>query len=1081
MAETVARVLLVDDDESTFIITRELFDERYPGQFQFDWAGSFDDGLAAINRSQHDVYLIDQRLGGRSGIDLLKAAAAAGCRSPMIVMTGQDSREIDVLAMEAGASDFLIKDVYDVSRLEHAIRFALERQRLLAALEHERDLLRALMENLPDSIYFKDAQSRFLQVSHSKAARSGLSDPAEAVGKTDFDFFTLEDAQASFADEQEIMRTNQAVVAKEERHVWPDGSETWVTTSKLPFRDKQGNVLGTFGISHDITEHKQILQALRDNEFRTRRIVETALDAFIAIDHEGTIIDWNAQATTVFGWSPQEALGQTLAYLIIPIQFRANFQAGMQRYLTTGQSRILNQRLEMTALHRNGREFPVEITISPLHLNETILFAAFIHDITKRKAAEAALNEAKEAAEAASRAKNDFLANMSHEIRTPMNAVLGMTELVLDTPLTPSQHEYLTMVHDSGENLLQLINEILDYSKIEAGKLELVPDLFNVREMLGDAMKSLAVRAERTNLELAFRVAADIPELLVGDAGRLRQIVVNLVGNAIKFTQHGEVVLDVSRADEEELNSEPSSTASDSIVSATVFPAVTPAILVHFYVCDTGIGIPVEKRGLIFEAFEQADSSTTRKYGGTGLGLAIAKQLVELMGGRIWVDSEVGIGSTFHFMARLIVPPVSADTTPVQSIVMHGTRVLIVDDNATNRLILEEMLKNWGLVPVCAASARQAIEALRTAARIGEPFSVVLSDLHMPDADGFMLADDIRKDSLLAKTLIVMLTSGQRPGDVERSQQLDISAYLLKPVKQSELFDALVAALGVNAPEGDLTPLPSSGTLDQTGPLRLLLAEDSIPNQKLAVGLLSKWGHHVTVANHGREALQLWESPPDGKPFNAVLMDVQMPEMDGFEATAAIRERETRSGQRTPIIAMTAHAMKGDRERCLAAGMDGYVSKPIRQQELLSILAQLSTGREPSQPATTERAIEPSSEQSLTSESPLTLNWSKALSAVAGDQELLVEVMQAFLQEGAELCPKMRIFVENGNWLGLGKAAHQLQAALRMFGGSTLDLAVSLETMCKKGLAEESQGLFAMFNEELENVFREVRQFLKGS
>jgi len=438
------------------------------------------------------------------------------------VLTGQDNRELDVAAMQAGAADYLVKDVYDVSRLEHAIHYAVERQRLRAALEHERDLLRALMENLPDSIYFKDADSRFLRISKAKALNSGLDDPADAVGKTDFDFFSHADAQSAFVDEQEIMRTGQPLVGKEEKHVWPDGHETWVVTSKLPLRDKLGSIIGTFGISHDITVQKQALQALRESEFRTRMIVESALDAFVAIDVEGMIVDWNAQAAATFGWSHEQALGQPLKHLIIPPRFRAQHQAGIERYLLTGQARILGQRVELTALHRDGHEFPVEIAITALRLNEKVLFAAFIHDITKRKAREAALREAKEVAEAASRAKSDFVANMSHEIRTPMNAIIGMTELLLDTQLATSQREYLSMVRESGESLLLVINDILDFSKIEAGKLDLITDVFSLRETLGDTMKSLAVRAHRENLELAFRVAGDVPDTLVGDAGRLR-------------------------------------------------------------------------------------------------------------------------------------------------------------------------------------------------------------------------------------------------------------------------------------------------------------------------------------------------------------------------------------------------------------------------------------------------------------------------------------------------------------------------------------------------------------------------------
>lgn len=1097
MAEQTVRVLLIDDDSSTFDLTRELFNERYPGRFAFDWAGSFEAGLAAIRQARHDVYLVDHRIGGNRGVELV-ATVAAECQAPMIVTSEQENHDLDVAALRAGAADYLVRDVRDVGHLEHAIRYALQQNELWAALGRERDLLRALMENLPDSIYFKDAASRFLRVSKSKALRSGLKDAAEAIGKSDFDFFKPEDAQASFADEQEIMRSGVPLMGKEEKHVWPDGRTSWVATSKLPLHDQQGRVIGTFGISHDITEQKNALQALRDSEFRTRMIVETALDAFIAMDHEGAIIDWNAQAEATFGWAERDVLGKPLVQVIIPPQFHAAHKAGLERYLHTRQAKILGQRLELTALHRDGHEFPVEITISALHLDDrrlengdrslegrhesvpldralqshdSVVFAAFIHDITKRKAAEAALRVAKETAEAANRSKSDFLANMSHEIRTPMNAILGMTELVLDTPLADAQREYLLTVRESGDALLRVINDILDFSKIEAGKLDLIPDVFSLREMLGDAMKSLAVRAHREQLELAFRVAADVPDTLVGDAGRLRQIVVNLVGNAIKFTPRGEVVLDVSRSEDD---------AAASHLNGAI---VTPTIVLHFYVRDTGIGIVPEKQALIFEAFEQADTSTTRRYGGTGLGLAISQRLVKLMGGRIWVDSEFGIGSTFHFIAKFVVPPVPLEPVTARMVVMHGTRVLIVDDNATNRLILEEMLSNWGLEPVCAASARQALEQLQIAAQDGRPFSIVLSDLHMPDADGFMLAKAIREQPTLTRTMLLMLTSGDRQGDTAKCRELGISAYLFKPIKQSELFNALVAALGVNGVEDHSTPTPPT-VLEELPPMRILLAEDSLANQKLAVGLLTKWGHHVTVANNGAEALRAWAEPPEGRPFDVVLMDVQMPEMDGFEATAAIRDRERSLGRHTPIIAMTAHAMKGDRERCLDAGMDGYIAKPIRQQEVVAVLRQSLVGETGLFRLTAEKAaLVPADDDSKTATAPAArrLDWNRALRFVANDQDLLDEVLTAFAEECPDLQARLRQAADAKDWQTVAKTSHTLQAALRLFGGEVLDLAIALEGCCKRGQMDENRVLFEKFSGELENVLSEVQGSLKVS
>jgi two-component system sensor histidine kinase/response regulator len=723
--------------------------------------------------------------------------------------------------------------------------------------------------------------------------------------------------------------------------------------------------------------------------------------------------------------------------------------------LTTG-TRLIN--FENRYRARDGSYRWLEWTAAPF-VDQGVIYAA-ARDVTDRKRADEALKEssahlqhlvteldvARKTAEAAAAAKGEFLANMSHEIRTPMNAVIGMTDLALRTRLTSQQREYIRTANQSAEALLSILNDILDLSKIEAGRLTLDHVPFGLRDTVEDAVRLFAPRADEKRLELACHIPPDVPEALVGDPGRLRQVLINLVGNAVKFTDAGDVVVEVQ---------------AKHVTDA--------AATLEFTIADTGIGIAPDKQWTIFGAFVQADSSTTRRFGGTGLGLTISADLVERMGGRIWVTSEEGRGSQFRFVATFGIQTERRAETRPSAANLHDLRVLVVDDNATNRIILEELLRSWRMDPTVVDSASTALAALDTGVRDGRAFELVLTDAMMPDVDGFALARQIAADARLASAKVIMLTSSGVVPDGEGGGERALAAQLTKPVKQSDLLDAILTAFGapIARRTDDQPSLRSAGDV----PLQILVAEDNPTNQKLVRLLLQQEGHEVTVVPNGHAAV----ASSAAREYDVILMDVQMPEMDGFEATAAIRQRERDTGAHVPIVAMTAHAMTGDRERCLAEGMDAYLSKPLRPEDLLAtidgLLLDPATSREPRSDRSSQRV-------ETTAKGP-SIDGAALLADFGGNSALMADVIRVFLSDAPAQVETLRAAVAANDAGAIAAAAHALRGSVGLFSkGAAYEAARTLEHAARAGELADVRARLTRILDDLPRVTEDLEALL---
>ncbi|MFZ0883742.1 MAG: response regulator [Candidatus Acidiferrales bacterium] len=793
-------------------------------------------------------------------------------------------------------------------------------RRFSAQVEQSNKLVTLVLESAPQSIYGIDANGAGTFCNEAFLKLLGFESAEEILGKNVHALIhhTRADGRPYPVTECHIYEAFQtgSTTHVDDEVLWrKDGSSFPAEYWSHPI-NRKGKVIGSVVTFVDISERKKVEAALRDSEERFRAVFDGATIGIAITDLTTGGLTVNRAYEQMLACAAKEMQNVTVFDELTHPEDRERQRL---QFLAMLEGECEHLPMEKRYVLRDGRLVWANVELSMLKNSagkaQFVLGTAV--EVTEQVLAQQDLQEAKRAAEAANEAKSSFLATMSHEIRTPMNGILGMTELVLDTELTTEQREHLGLVRISAESLLSIINDILDFSKIEAGKMELEEIPFDLRESLDETMKSLSIRADQKGLELVYEVLPSVAEAVIGDPGRVRQVLINLVGNAMKFTEHGEVFIGVSEDSHEQ-----------------------DTMTLHFMVRDTGAGIPQEHQQKIFEAFSQADGSMTRKFGGTGLGLAICTRLVAMMGGKLWVESEVGQGSTFHFTVQLGIQrePTRrpAALLPEQ---LRDLKVLIVDDNYTNRKMLLGILLRWGMNPTAVDGGAPALEALKTAKVAGRPFSMILLDGQMPGMDGFTLAERIQHEPGLVGASIMMLTSAGHLGDAARCRNLGISAYLMKPVRQGELLEAFANVLE-NRPREKAALVTRHTLREDRKRARLLLVEDNAVNQTLAVRLLEKRGYRVAVTGNGREALARLAQ----EEFELVLMDVQMPEMDGFEATAAIREGEKSSGRHIPIVAMTANALKGDQERCLAAGMDAYISKPIRTNELFATLEVILNG-----------------------------------------------------------------------------------------------------------------------------------------